>query len=145
MNKKMLILKKLVKNGKKTHNKNNRKVCFKIALVFFIKCILYDGEDLMVRFKAKYIQSLPERIIDWIRYVLMQIYRLYLVNFTPNDDKTLRKYELIHIGVGLPLHIKVCNTPDEEFLDILLKECGLFLVEEYFCGNDIIYDITIKK
>lgn len=145
MNKKISILKKLIENGIKTRNKENRKVCFKIALIFFIKCILNDSEDMMVRFKGKYIQNPLERITDWIRYVLMQVYRFYLVKFTPNDDKTFKKYELIHYGVGKPLHLKVCNTPDESIIDSLLSECGLFLVEEYFCGSDIIYDITINK
>ncbi len=145
MNNKLIIFKKLFKNFLQNHNKDNRRTCFKITLAFFIKCILNDGEDFMIKFKSKYMQNLMERIIDWIRYILMQIYRFYLVKFTPNDDKTFRKYELIHCGVGKPLHIKVCNTPDESFIDMLLNECGLFLVEEYFRGSDIIYDITINK
>lgn len=145
MNNKITILKKLLKNFTQIQNKNNRRACFKITLIFFIKCILKDSDDMMVRFKGKYIQNLLERIIDWIKYILMKIYRFYLVKFTPNDDKTFRKYKLIHIGVDKPLHIKVCNTPDEEFLDLLLKKCGLFLVEECFCGSDIIYDITINR
>lgn len=143
MKEKLALAKKLrisCKNFSK--NKEYVKMFSKCYRTYAIECILKGKDTFQLIFKAKYIQHFPERLKDYCNYALDTIYRFYLVHITPNDDSTLKKYELIHYGVSIPVHVKVNNTPDEYVLSEFLKENGLKIVEEHLDSEAAIYDIA---
>ena len=74
--------------------------------------------------------------------ILDSIYRLFLIHFTPNDDKTLRKYELIHLGVSRPIHFKIAETPDEKLLYTYLEKNGFKITDEHLYSESTVYDIA---
>ena len=87
-------------------------------------------------------QSIPKRISDYCRYILDSIYRLFMIHFTPNDDKTLRKYELIHWGVSRPIHFKIAETPDEKLLYTYFEKNGFKITDEHLYSESTVYDIA---
>lgn len=87
-------------------------------------------------------QSFSKRVSDWCNYVFDCIYKFYLVHFTPNDDKTFKKYELIHYKVSKPIHIKMAYYVDELFLSYYLKEMGFEIVSEQICSLSTTFKIA---
>lgn len=139
-----LALAKRLRNSRKifSNNMEHKKLCSKCYRTYVVECIVKGKDEFKVVFGSKYIQSFPERVSDWYHYVLNSIYRLYLVHVTPNDDKTLQKYELIHYGVSKPIHLKIANTPNEFILESFLKENGFKIIDEHLYSEFTIYDVA---
>lgn len=119
-----------------------RKLCSKCYRAYVIECIIKGKENFKVSFGDKYIQSFSERLFDWCRYIGNSIYRFYLIHFTPNDDITFKKWELIHCGVSKPVHFKISKTPNEKVLYNFLEKNGFKITEEHFYSEATVYDVA---
>lgn len=121
----------------------DKKLCSKCYRTYVIECIIKGNEDFQISFEGEYIQGFPERISDWYSYILDSIYRFFLINFTPNDDKTFKKYELIHYGVKKPIHLKLtAKTPNEKTLYNFLEKNGFKITEEHLYSESTVYDVS---
>ena len=125
-----------------SNNPEYKKICSKCYHAYIIECIFKRKKDFKIKFGGKYIQKFPERMLDWYNYILDIIYRFFLINFTPNDDKTLRKYILIHFGVPKPVHIKIAETPNEDILEGFLTDNGFKVLDEHFYVESTVYEVT---
>lgn len=126
-------------------NSNNieyKKLCSKFYRTYLVECIIKGKDEFKITFNGNYIQSFSERISDWYHYVLNTIYKFYLVHFTPNDDRTLQKYSLIHYRVSRPIHLKVSNTPNEFILEGFLKENGFKIIDEHLYSISTVYVVA---
>lgn len=102
MREKLAIERKLRISRKNFSNKQeHKKLCSKCYYTYVIECIIKGKEEFEISFNGKYIKNFPDRALDWFNYVLDIIYRFFLVHFTPNNDKTFKRYELIHYGQNL--------------------------------------------
>lgn len=119
-----------------------RKLCSKCYRAYVIECIIKGKENFKVSFGGKYIQSFSERLSDWCRYIGNSIYRFYLIHFTPNDDITFKKWELIHCGVSKPVHFKIAKTPNEKVLYNFFEKNGFKITEEHFYSEATVYDVA---
>lgn len=79
---------------------------------------------------------------DWYSYIWDNIYRFFLIHFTPNDDKTFKKYELIHYGVSKPVHFKFPKTPNEMILYAFLENNGFIIIDEHLYSQSTVYDVA---
>lgn len=143
MKEKLAIARKLRISSKSfSKNSEHRKMFSKCYKIYVVECILKGKDNFQITFGGKYINNLPARIKDWLNYLLDNVYRFYLVHVTPKDDKTFRKYELIHYGVSKPVHLKVANTPNEWQLECFLKKNGFKIVNEHLYSEFSIYNIA---
>ena len=125
-----------------SNNLEHRKLCSKCYRTYVIECIIKGKSDFKVSFEGKYIQSFSERISDWFEYIGNIIYRFLLIHFTPKDDKTLKKYELIHLGVSKPIHPRIAETPNEWCLYDFLEKNGFKIKEEHLYSESTVYDVV---
>lgn len=123
-------------------NLESQKLCLKCYQAYVVECIIKGKENFKISFGGEYIQSFSKRVSDWCRYISDNIYRFFLIHFTPKDDKTLKKYELIHFGVSKPIHPKIAKTPDERFLYNFLEKNGFKISEEHLYSESTVYDVT---
>ena len=133
-----------MRNSRKSFSNNleDRKLCSKCYHTYVIECIFKGKEDFEISFGGKYIQSFSERILDYYRYIIDSIYRFFLIHFTPDDDETLRKYELIHFGVSKPIHCKIAKIPSEACLYAFLEENGFKITNEHLYSESTVYDVA---
>ena len=143
MREKLTIANKM-RNSRKSFSNNleHKKLCSKCYHTYVIECIIKGKENFKISFGGKYIQSLSERIYDYYRYIVDRIYKSFLIHFTPNDDKTLRKYELIHFGVSKPIYIKIAEKPNETILYSFLEKNGFKITDEHLYSESTVYDVT---
>ena len=143
MREKIAIAKKLRNSRNNFSNKiEYKKICSKFYRTYLVECIIKGKDEFKITFNGNYIQSFSERISDWYHYVLNNIYKFYLVHFTPNDDRTLQKYSLIHYRVSRPIHLKVANTPNEFILEGFLKENGFKIIDEHLYSISTVYVVA---
>ena len=142
MREKLAIAKKMRNSRKSFNNIEHRKLCSKCYRTYIVECIIKGKNNFNLTFKGKYIHVFFRRLADWYTYVLDNIYRFYLVHVTPNDDKTLKKYNLIHYKVSKPVHLKTANTPNEFILECYLNENGFKIINEHLYSNSTVYDIV---
>lgn len=143
MREKLEIANKLRKSRKIfSNNLEHKRLCSKCYRTYVVECIIKGKDEFKITFNGNFINKFPERIFDWYFYALKCIYRFYLVHFTPNDDKTFLKYELIHFGVSKPIHLKTAKTPNEFILEGFLKENGLKIAEEHLYSESTVYDVA---
>ena len=131
-----------ISRKKFSRNVEHRKIFFKCYWAYVIQCIFQGNDVFRITFNGKYIESFPIRIMRWFNYFLDKIYRFYLIHFTPKDDKTAKKYELIHFGVSVPIDVKVTDAPDEYVLHTYLNSLGFKVVQEYLYSVSTVYDIA---
>lgn len=124
------------------NNLEYQKLCLKCYHAYLIECIIKGKDNFNISFRSKYIQSFSERMSDYYRYIIDYIYRLFLIYFTPKDDTTSKKYELIHVGVSKPHHLKNLYKPNEIFLSSFLEKNGLHITNERVYYESIVYDIV---
>ncbi len=143
MREKLAIAKKLRISRKSfSNNTEYKKICSKCYRTYVVECIIQGKNEFSISFNGKYINSFPERAFDWYNYVLNSIYRFFLVHFTPNNDKTFKRYELIHFGVYKPIHHKITNIPNEIILEGFLKENGFKIVDQHLNSVSTVYDVA---
>ncbi len=133
-----------MRNSRKSFSNNleHRKLCSKCYRTYVIECIIKGKENFKISFGGKYIQSFPKRIYDYYRYIVNSIYRFFLIHFTPNDDKTLRKFGLIYFGVPKPIHFKIAEVPNEIVLYSFLEKNGFKITDEHLYSESIVYDVA---
>lgn len=124
------------------NNLERKRLCSKCYRTYVLECIIKGKKDFKVTFGGKYIQSFSERISDWFGYIGDNIYRFFLIHFTPKDDKTFKKYGLIHFGVSKPIHPKIAETPDEMCLYNFLENNGFKITEEHLYSESTVYDVS---
>ena len=112
------------------------KKCYR---AYVYHCIIKDEDKFSITFGAEYMNSFWERTLDWLEFFKDSIHRFYLVHVTPNDDKTFKKYELIHYGASRPIHIKIAKTPNETILEGFLKENGFVIEDEKLTSLSTVY------
>ena len=143
MKEKLAIANQMRKSRKSfSNNLEDKKLCSKCYHTYVIECIIKGKESFKISFKGKYIKSFSERMYDYYIYIVDSLYRFFLMNFTPDDDKTLRKYELIHIGVPKPLHLRIAEVPDETVIYGFLENNGFLVTNEYIDSGLTVYDVT---
>lgn len=125
-----------------SRNPKHKSLITKCYKAYCIQCILRKRETFILYWGSYYIQSFSTRVSDWCNYVFDCIYKFFLVHFTPNDDKTLKKYELIHYKVMKPIHIKRTYFIDELFLSYYLKGMGFEIVNEQISSLSTTYEIA---
>ena len=96
MREKLKIAKNLRLSRKSFNNAEYRKICSKCYHSYLLDCILIGKQQFTITFKGKYHDSFCHRLSDWCNYVLYNIYRFFLIHFIPNNDNSLKKYQLIH-------------------------------------------------
>ena len=143
MREKLAIANQLrVSRKKYSNNLENKKLCSKCYRTYIIECIIKGKNDFKVSFEGKYIHGFSRRISDWFGYFWNIIYRFFLIHFTPKDDKTFKKYELIHFGVSKPIHPRIAETPNEWCLYDFLKKNGFKIKEEHLDSESTVYDVV---
>lgn len=125
-----------------SNNIEHKKLCSKCYHAYVVECIIRGKSDFKVSFGGKYIHSFLRRISDWFGYIGDIIYRFFLIQFTPKDDKTLKKYELIHFGVSKPIHPKIAKIPNEWCLYDFLEKNGFKIKEEHLYSKSTVYDVA---
>lgn len=123
-------------------NPKHKSIISKCYKAYVIQCVLRKKETFTLYWGSYYIQSFSTRVSDWCNYVFDCIYKFFLVHFTPNDDKTFKKYELIHYKVMKPIHIKMAYSVDELFLSYYLKEMGFKIIDEQLRSLSTTYEIA---
>lgn len=143
MREKLKIAKQL-NNSRKyfSNNVEHKKLCSKCYYTYIVECIIKGQDNFKISFEGKYIESFPKRLSDWCNYLLDSLYRIYLVNITPNDDKTFKKYELIHYGVIKPVHFRLSSLPNETILNSFLMKNGFKITAEHLYSECTVYDVT---
>ena len=141
MKEKLVIAKRMINSRRSFNNIEHRKLCSKCYRTYIVECIIKGKNDFKLTFKVKYIHCFSRRLGT---YVLDNIYRLYFVHITPSDDKTLKKYNLIHYKVLKPVHVKISDIPNEFILECYLNENGFKIVDEHLYSNYIVYDIAMN-
>ena len=133
-----------MRNSRKSFSNNleDQKLCSKCYHTYVIECIIKGKENFKVSFGGKYVQSLSKRIYDYYKYIINSIYRFFLIHFTPNSYKTLRKYELIHFGVSKPTHFKIAEMPNEPVLYNFLEKNGFKITGEHLYSESTVYDVA---
>ncbi len=141
MREKLAIAKSLRVSRQSFSDKDSRKLCSKFYRAYVFECILKRKDNFKVSFGEKYIQSFFKRSADWFEYIRDNIYRFFLIHFTPNNDKSFKNYELIHFGVSKPIHLKFSGTPNEISLYKFLADTGLRITDEDipFSGPTVYY------
>ena len=114
----------------------------KCYCAYVLHCIVKRKPYFTITFNGCYLQSFPQRMLDWCSYVANCLYRFYLIHVTPNDDKTLQKYSLIHYGVSKPIHLKITNPPDEIELASFLRKKGFRVTDEHLYCVATEYEIS---
>lgn len=143
MKEKIAIANQLRVSRKKfSNNLEHKKLCLKCYRTYVIECVIKGKENFKISFGGKYIESFSERASDWYRYIWDSTYRFFLIHFTPNDDKTFQKYELIHVGVSKPIHLKIAETPNETILYNFLEKNGFKIIDEHLYSESTVYDVT---
>ncbi len=143
MREKLAIANQLrVSRKKYSNNLEHKKLCSKCYRTYIIECIIKGKNDFKVSFEGKYIHSFSRRISDWFGYFGDIIYRFFLIHFTPKDDKTFKKYELIHFGVSKPIHPRIAETPNEWCLYDFLEKNGFKIKEEHLYSESTVYDVV---
>jgi len=109
-----------------------------------IECIIKGKEEFKISFGSQYIQSFPERIVEWYEYMKKNnsIYRFFLMHFTPKDDMTVEEYLMIHFGVEKPGQIKIVTTPNEKVLYEFLEKNGFKITEEHLYSTSTVYNVA---
>lgn len=125
-----------------SNNPEYQKLCSKCYRVYVFECIVKGKENFKISFGGEYIQSFSERLYNWCRYIRNSIYRLYLIHFTPDDDRTFKKWNLIHCGVSKPDHFKIAKTPNENVLYTFLEQNGFKITEEHLSNDSTVYDVV---
>lgn len=125
-----------------SNNLEYQKLCSKCYHSYVVECIIKGKKNFKVSFRVKYIRSFSERIHDWYRYIQDSIYRFFLIHFTPKDDTTFKKYNLIHFGVSKPSHLKIVETPNEWFLYDFLEKNEFKIIEKHLYSESTVYDVT---
>lgn len=143
MREKLAIAKKL-RNSRNSFSNNivHKKLCSKCYHTYVLECIIKGKNAFKITFKGTYVQSFEQRVVEWYNYVRDSVYRIYLVNVTPNDDKTFQKWSLIHCGVSKPVHFKIASKPNEFILESFLKENGFKITNEHVYSEATVYDVT---
>ena len=127
-----LLLVKEIYSSKQLANRDDAKRIYNVLLASYIKaCLLRKAENFVLIFDGKYTQTRKERVCDWGRYVVDKCSELFYKTFMPNNDRTLRRYQLIHSGAIKPIHVKVSNCPNEQKLEKILTRHGFIIVEEH--------------
>ena len=143
MREKLAIARKLRISRKNFSDKTEDQIlCLKCYYTYVLECIIKGKDKFEISFNGKYVKNFLERALDWFNYVLDSIYRFFLVHFTPNNDKTFKRYELIHYGVSKPIHVKVTNAPNETVLYSFLEENGFQIIEEHLYNVSTVYDVA---
>ena len=143
MKEKIKIAQQLKLSRKKfSNNPEFQKLCIKCYNAYIIECIIKRKDNFQIKFNMKYIDSFSKRMSDWYEYILDNIYRFFLIHFTPNNDNTTRKYTLIHSGVLEPIHVKIPQIPDEYFLHKFLETNGFKVITEHTSSTGIIFDVV---
>lgn len=142
MKEKIVIANQLRTARKKFSNEEYKKICSKCYSAYVIEGIVKGKESFKISFGSKYIESFSKRASDWYRYIFDNIYRFFLIHFPPNDDKTFRKYELIHMEVSKPIHVKIPDMPNETILNYVLEKNGFKIVDEHFYAEKTVYDVA---
>lgn len=132
----------LISRNSFSKNFDHKLIISKCCKAYVLQCVLRKKETFTLYWGSYYIQSFSERISDWCNYVLDCIYKLFLIHFNPNDDKNVKKYELIHYKIMKPIHIRVAYSVDEIFLSYYLKEMGFEIVDEQICSLCTTYKIA---
>jgi len=125
-----------------SNNPRHRKLCTKCYYAYIVECIIKGKKGFKVSFGARYIRSFSKRLSDWCEYIKDSIYRFFLIHFTPNNDNTFKKYELIHSGVSKPIHLKVAETPDEICLYHFLESNGFEIIDEFLHSESTVYYVV---
>ena len=125
-----------------SNNIEHKRICTKCYHTFLLECIIKRNDSFSLSYGEKYIQSFSKRLLDWVKYIWNVIYRFFLITFIPKNDKTIKNYELIHFGASKPLHLKIAEIPDEQFLNYFLKKNGFKIKEEHLSFNSIIYEVA---
>jgi len=125
-----------------SNNVEHKKLCSKCYHTYIVECIIKGKNDFKISFGGKYIHSFSRRILDWFEYVKDIVYRFFLIHCTPKDDKTFKKYNLIHFGVSKPIHLKIAETPNEFVLYGFLEKNGFKIKEEHLYTESTVYDVT---
>ena len=142
MKEELLLIKEIYSSKHKLAIRNYEKRIYNILLFSYVKaCVLKKTEYYVLFFDGKYVQSRRERILDWLHYCIDKCYEVYYKTFKPNDDKTLRKYSLIHYGTKKPIHIKVSNCPNEWILEKILARHGFKIIDEHIYSIATEYEI----
>ena len=127
-----LLLVKEIYSLKQQAYRDDEKRIYNVLLASYIKaCLLGKADNFVLIFDGKYTKSRKERVCDWGRYVVDKCAEVFYKTFMPNNDRTLRRYQLIHSGAMKPYHIKISNCPNEEKLEKILTRHGFKIVEEY--------------
>ena len=138
----VIAIQMLVSRKSICNDLEDQKLCLKCCLTYVIECIIKGKDNFEVSFEGKYVESFSKRIHNYYRYIIDSIYRFFLIHFTPNDDKTFRKYELIHCGVSKPIHFKYDGMPNEKVLYKFLKENGFKIIGEHLYSESTVYVVA---
>ncbi len=125
-----------------SNNVENQKLCSKCYHAYVIECIIKGNDNFKVSFGEKYTQSITIRIYDYYRYIVNILYKLFLTHFTPDDDKTFRKYKLIHFKIAKPLNFKIAEMPKEIVLYSFLEKNGFKIIDEHLNGKSKVYYVA---
>ena len=132
---------RISRRGFSTHLEH-KKLYSKCYRAYVMQCIIKRKETFRVTVRGKYVQSFSKRMYDWYRYILDKIYRFFLIHFTPNNDKTLAKYKLIHYKVSKPIHYRIVEKTSEIVLSSFLRKNGFKIIDEHLYSNLSVYDIA---
>lgn len=144
MNAKLLLIKEIYSSKHILAISGEEKRIYNVLIFSYIKaCVLKNPEHFTLSFNGKYIRNCRERMIDWFHYCIEKCYEVYYKTFKPNDDKTIRKYNLIHFGATKPIHIKISNCPNERILEEILTRHGFEIIDEHI--STIITEYEVVK
>ena len=143
MREKLKIAIQLIISRKKySDNLEDKKLCSKCLHAYIVECIIKGKNDFTVTFGSRYVHSFKRRIFDWLRYIMDIVYRIFLIHCTPEDDKTLKKYNLIHKGVQKPIFPKIAKMPSQKVLYDFLEGNGFIIKEEILNSESTEYEVV---
>ena len=116
---------------------------YKIYWSYIWNCIIKSKTEFSIKFGGYYNINFFTRVCDWVRYFGDCIYGVFLKIFTPKDDKTIHKYQLIHEKPSKPRHLKFAIKPNEVVFFDLLEQCGMKVDNEHVYFESTVYDVAI--
>ncbi len=123
------------------NNSEDKKLCSKCYRTYVIECIIKGKDNFKISFRSTYIPSFSKRVSNYYRYIINNIYRLFLIYFTLNGDKNLKK----HTDVSKPIHLKIANMPNEFVLHTFLEGNGFEITDEHIYSESTVYDVARTK
>jgi len=141
---KLEIARKLRDSSTRWSNNNiYKKLARKCYRTYVLQCIFLGKDKFQLKFKGKHIQSIWQRVNDWLDYVVDNIERYLCLIFIPKRFRPKDKYPFLYYKIYTPTHPKITNPPNEFLLYSYLEQNGLKVVEEHLLPVDTIYDIAL--